>query len=297
MDLKERLKKVEFDPLYKVSLTDDVSKSWQRNNNIKLFLANEILNILKEIYEPLGMWGQNPRESQKRDYGVIIDNDWSPLMQADTNWSGHSIIFNRCNKFIVNNYRILGKESFDIDGETFSYKNQIVFNIDDDEKETIDKIKKILKIVKHKKNEIFLMGTPMYDNLISLFRKTMGIGDEAQHFYETKIRDFFPDIIDYKSTKGRGDYEDRKQGVDVWKTHKDFKTTDQIKSVCNIYKKKDGWFIDVAISQNSKCTYYVFVCLESRIMVFKNDKTKIVIEEDGVFFPDELLYKDKLYDK
>ena len=66
MNIQERLKTLNIDPLFKMSLDDNISRSWQRNNNIKLFLAKEIINILKEMYEPLGMWLQNPK-SEKKD--------------------------------------------------------------------------------------------------------------------------------------------------------------------------------------------------------------------------------------
>lgn len=296
MDIKERLKSLNTDPSYIMGLNDDITKSWTRKDKIKLYLKEEILKILKEVYEPLGMWGQNPR-TKKKDLGVIIDGDWSPLMQADTNFSCHTIIFNKCNDYIVNMYKKLNKEHFEIDGDTFSYKNLFVFNIEENEDVTIDKLKKLLKIVRYKKNEIFLIGTPMYDTLIRLFRKTMEIGDKAQRFYEDKIRDFFPDLIDYKSTKGRGDYNDRKQGVDIWKNHGDYNSTDQVKSICNIIKKNDGWFLDISMSQNSICDYYVFVCINKRIIIFNNDKNKMTFYNNGVFFSDELLYKDVIYEK
>jgi len=297
MNIQERLRNLQIDPLYKISLTDDISKSWQRNDNIKLYLAKEILGILKEIYEPLGMWAQNPKKIDKPDFGVIINNEWSPLMQADTNYTCHSLIFNRCNKFLLGLYRKKGIEEIIIDGTLFTYKEQIVFKSEDSETETIDKLKKILKIVKYKKNEIFLIGTEMYDNLISLFNKTMSIGDLAQKFYEKDIYFFFPDLLEYKSTEGRGDYNDRKEGVDVWKIHNDgSKTTDQIKSTCNIQKRENGYFVDVSMSKKSKCTYYVFVCVDSKIMIFKNDKEKMTFEENGVLFNNDLLFKEKIYE-
>jgi hypothetical protein len=297
MDIKERLKTLNVDPLYRTSLEDGLSKSWQRNKNIKLFLAKEIITILKEIYEPLGMWQQNPTEFQKIDFGVIINGEWSPLMQADTNYSGHSLIFNRCNKFLLNLYRVKGIESIEIEGTVFSYKEQIVFNFNDTENETIEKLKKILKIVRYKKNEIFLVGCEMYLQLVELFNKTMGIGDLAQKFYEKDIKYFFPDIVEFKSTKGRGDYNDRKEGIDIWKTHIGYKTTDQIKSVCNFNEIEGGYFFDISMSETSKCTYYVFVCINKKIMVFKNDKDKLIFKDNGVFFPIELLYKEKEYVK
>lgn len=297
MDIKERLKTLNIDSLYQTSLDEDLAKSWQRKKSIKLFLAQEIRNILQEIYEPLGMWGQNPDTKDAIDLGVIIDGKWSPLMQGDTHYSGHSLIFNKCNRYIVNKFRKEGLVQFEIDGTIFSYKEQIVFGFEDTEEETIEKIKKILKIVRYKKNEIFLFGCEMYNTLIGLYNRTMNKGDEAQRFYEDDIYYFFPDMKSYVSTKGRGDYKDRKEGIDIWKIHKDgSKTTDQIKSVCNLERKNNGWFVNVAMSENSKCTYYVFVCLKSRIIVFNNDKNKMIFEDGGVFFPDELIHEEKKYE-
>lgn len=296
MDVRERLKSLEIDPLVKLSLSEDLAKSWQRRNKIKLYISNEINEILKEIYEPIGMWLQNPDTIHRQDFGVIKDNQWSPLNQADTNYSGHCIIFNRCNKFLVSLYRKKNIETIKIDDEVFSYKNQIVFNDYDLDEEVLEKLKKIFKLIRYKKNEIFLYGSEMCDNLISLYNRTMNMGNEAQSYYEQRIYDFFDDLVGYTSSKGRGDYEDRKQGVDIWKNHKGYKTTDQVKKVCNIIVKDDYYFLDVAMSERSKCDFYVFVCVGARIVVFKNDKSKMIFKKDGVLIHKDLLHKEKFYD-
>lgn len=296
MDINERLKKLNRNPYYKVSLVESVAKSWQRKDKIKKLLINEIISILKEIYDPLGMWGQNPTETVNKDYGVIINNEWSPLMQADTNYSGHCLIFNRCNLYLANLYTMKGIESIMIDGTLFSYKDPIVFYENDSDYETIEKIEKILKIVRYKKNEIFLIGSDMYNSLVELYDRTMGIGNVAQKFYENDIYYFFPDIIKYESTNGRGNYKDRKEGTDIWKTHDGYKTSDQVKSIGNFQIYDDGYFFEVVISENSKCDYYVFVNIDKIIFVLKNEKDKIRIGNNGVFFPSELLHKLKRYD-
>lgn len=295
MDIKERLKTLQIDPLYRTSLDENLALCWQRNDNIKYFLAGEIRKILEELYKPLGMWGQNPKTKDKVDFGVIEDGKWSPLMQADTHYTGHTIIFNRCNKSLVDYYRKTGKESIEIDGTIFSYKDQIVFSHDDSESKTIEKIKKILKIVRHKKENIFLIGCDLYNVLIQSYKKTMDRGDEAQKFYEKDINFFFPDLIEYVSTTGRGDYNDRKEGVDVWKKHVNYNSTDQIKSVGTIIDKRDYYIINTSISPKSKCDYFVFVVVGKRIIVFRNDKSKIEYTNEGVKFPKELRHEEKFY--
>lgn len=296
MDVNERLKNLKRNPYYKVSLVESVAKSWQRNNVIKKFLLTDINLILWEVYEPLGMWGQNPQEKKNNDYGVIIDNLWSALNQADTNYSGHCLIFNKCNAYIANLYYYKGIESITIDGTVFSYKDPIVFYENDSQHETIEKIKKIMKIVRHKKNEIFLIGSKTYKILVDLYDKTMGFGDLSQKFYEKDIHYFFPDIVEFESTNGRGNYKDRKEGTDIWKTHNGYKTSDQVKGISYFEKHDDGYFIDVSISENSNCDYYVFVSIDRIILVFKNEKDKIRWGKTGVFFPNEILYKLKKYD-
>ena len=262
---------------------------------IRLYIKNKILSLLKDIYEPLGMWTQNPKETEY-DLGVIYDGEWDPLMQADTNYTGWSMIFNRCNMYLVNLYRNRGIEQIDIFDEKFSYKNQFIFKSTDSHEEIFLNIDKIFKIIEYKKEEIFLIGNPFCESLRSLFKKTMGLGDKAQEFYIKDIHYFFNDIESYVASKGRGDKRDRVEGIDVWKTHKNGKkTTDQIKLVCVIQSTEDGYIINTGMSKKCKSDYYVFVCVDKRIMIFYNIKDKLIFTDDGVFFPNELLYKEKKY--
>jgi hypothetical protein len=296
MDIKERLRTLDINPISEVRLDDSLSKLWQSNIKIKLHIKFKILDILKEIYEPMGLWTQNPTEKTE-DIGVIYNGKWDELMQADTNYSGHSIIFNRCNLFIYNLYRKKGIESIEIGGEIFTYKEPIIFYKNDSDVDTIKKIDRIFKIIEYKKEEIFLIGNPFCEELRSLFRKFMELGDKAQHFYEKHIHEFFDDIVNYESTKGRGDKRDRTEGIDVWKTHTSRKSTDQIKGTCKITPLEDGYLVNVAMSKNSKCDYYVFVCGEEKIMIFDNIKEKLTFTDNGVIFPNELLYKEKNYNE
>lgn len=294
MDVRDRLKNLKYDPLLKICLEEDLSRGFQRRPKIKKFISENINNILQEVYEPIGLWKQNP-DHFSPDLGVIINEKWSALNQADTHYTGHCMIFNRCNKYILNLYRKKGIENIKIDGEIFSYKDPIVFYKEDLDEQVIKKLEKIFKIVRHKRNEIFLHTSEFAQELIKLYDKTMGIGDEAQHFYEKHIYEFFEDLLSYKSTKGRGDYDDRKQGVDIWKKHKGYDSTDQVKSICTVSEKNNYFLIDVSISATSKCDYFVFVCIGKRILVFKNDKSKIIFTKEGIQLPKELLIKQKFY--
>ena len=60
--------------------------------------------------------------------------------------------------------------------------------------------------------------------------------------------------------------------------------------------KDDYYFLDVAMSERSKCDFYVFVCVGARIVVFKNDKSKMIFKKDGVLIHKDLLHKEKFYD-
>jgi hypothetical protein len=293
MDVKERLKNL--DPLLKMSLSNECALIFYNKIKYRVYIKNKILPILKSIYEPLGMWGQKPGEDEVQE-GIINQGFWDPLMQGDTHYTGWSWMFNRCNKYLLSLYREKGIESIVIDGVTFSYKEQIRFEPTDTFEVFTEKIDKIFKIIEHKKYEIFLLGNPFCEQLRTEYRRTMSIGDEAQSFYLSDINYFFNDLKTYVASTGRGDLKDMKEGVDVWKTHNDGrKTTDQIKSTSNIKRLKEGFLINTGMSEKCKADYYVFVSGKEKIMVFKNDKTKIVFTEDGVFFPIELLYKEKDY--
>lgn len=293
MDIKERLKNL--DPLLKLALSNETALIFFNKIEYRVYIKDKILPILKSVYEPLGMWDQKPGEV-KEQLGVINEGNWDPLMQGDTHYTGWSWIFNRCNKYLLNLYRLEGKESIKINGVVFSYKEQFRFEPTDGFKEFTEKIDKIFKIIEYKKLEIFLLGKPFCEQLRTEYRRTMSIGDEAQNFYLLDINYFFNDLKSYVASTGRGDLKDMKEGVDVWKTHNDGrKTTDQIKSTSKISPLNNGYLINTGMSEKCKADYYVFVSGKERIMVFNNDKTKIVFTDDGVFFPTELLYDEKEY--
>lgn len=293
MDIKERLKSL--DPLFKVALPNDTALIFYNKIEYRVYIKNKILPILKSIYEPLGMWGQKPGEV-KEQLGIINNGIWDPLMQGDTHYTGWSWIFNRCNKYLLSLFREKGMEFIKISGEIFSYKEQFRFEPTDSYDEFTKKIDKIFKIIEHKKFEIFLLGNPFCEQLRTEYRRTMSIGDEAQNFYLLDINYFFDDIQSYVASTGSGDLKDMTEGVDVWKTHNDGKkTTDQIKSTSKIIPLKDGYLINTGMSEKCKADYYVFVSGKERIMVFNNDKTKIVFTDEGVFFPTELLRREKEY--
>lgn len=293
MDIKERLKNL--DPLFKAALPNDTALIFYNKIEYRVYIKNKILPILKSIYEPLGMWGQKPGEV-KEQLGIINNGIWDPLMQGDTHYTGWSWIFNRCNKYLLSLFREKGMEFIKISGEIFSYKEQFRFEPTDSYDEFTKKIDKIFKIIEYKKFEIFLLGNPFCEQLRTEYRRTMSIGDEAQNFYLLDINYFFNDIQSYVASTGSGDLKDMTEGVDVWKTHNNGKkTTDQIKSTSKIIPLKDGYLINTGMSERCKADYYVFVSGKERIMVFNNDKSKIVFTEEGVFFPTELLYREKEY--
>jgi hypothetical protein len=298
INIKERLKDIIIDPLCKTSVTREVMLQVQRKNVYKIPISREINRMLEELYSPLGLWGQNPK-SKDEDFGVLDENgNWGIQNLFDTNYSCHEVLFNRCNLSILQLYRKRGIESIDILGETFSYKEPIIINEETlkNEKETIYRFKKLLTIVDHFKNKIFLPGNEMFDKLVEICSTTMSRGDNTQKFYVDNIHDFFDDIIDVKASGGLGDYEDRKKGVDVWTKHEDGEVLmHQIKGTCDLTTYKGGYLINSALSQTSKCDLYVFVCEDHRILILKNDKNEMEWTKDGVFFPITLKVNEKFY--
>lgn len=300
-EIKNRLQNLEKkDPLL-VLVNEEVVESFTNDNFIKLYIRKEINDILKEIYEPLGCWLQNPKpNSREGHFGVVINGEWSKLNQVDTNYSCHVVLFNRCNNFLLQQYRKLGLEQITISGETFSYKEQFQFDKDYhlDKIVAKDKVRKLLLIIRHNKNKIFLPNNPIHDNLISICVNRMERGDERQGFYVKHINDFFNDITDLVASEGSGDSADMIEGIDVWTTHSDStKKTHQVKGTCNIKKVDGGYEIGASVSETSKCDYFVFVCGEQRIIVFETDYTKMTFYKGTgiIFFNDDLKYLDKTY--
>ncbi len=303
LELKERLKSLpKKDPLL-VLVDFDVVASWQNQNLIKLPLSDEINSILKEIYEPLGKWLQNPTKNARiGHFGVVfeeLDIPWSFLNQINTNYSCHVILINRCNKLILDYYKIKGKETFTIDGVVFSYKNQFQFTDNEPINVTNEKINKILVLIKHYKEQIFISGNEIYELLEQACDSSMNKGDERQKFYLDHIDDFFNDIINIKSSSGRGDSADMDEGIDIWTTHSNgYIKTHQVKGVGTIIKVDGGYKIKApSVSRTSKCDYFVFVVGEKRILVLKKDYTKMrFFDGTGfVFFDEELKHKDMIY--
>lgn len=293
-DRKERLKSLKKDELFKTSVDDELTKSWQNNPEIKIYILKKINSILKEVFEPINMWRQNPN-SKNDDFGVVINNEWSELNQVDTNYSCHTFLFNRCNQYLVSLYRKRNIEEIIIDGEIFTYKHLFIFNSEMSNNEIILNLERIFKLIRYNGNKIFSIGSESYNGLCEICNRTMGVGDRAQKFYENDIKYFFPDLLSYTSSNGKGHFNDRKQGIDIWKEHETYKSTDQVKLIKDYYFDGDNYIIDVVISNNSNITYYVFVVNFVKILILKNDVSLIKFGTQNITFPKELFYKEKDY--
>jgi len=298
ISLKERLSKITIDPLCKTSVTRDIMLQIQRNKNYNEIIREEIQRMLKETYSTIGLWGQNP-SSELEDFGVLDkDGNWDLQNLFDTNYSCHEILFNRCNLFLLNLYRKRGIENIEISGEIFSYKNPIIIDHDvlKNEEETIKRINKLLKIINHFKEKIFLPENEIFDILYNTCKKTMLIGDVFQEFYVKNINDFFNDIVLVKEFGGLGNYIDRKKGIDVHTEHIDGNIlTHQIKGTCDIITSDDGYLINASISKDNKCNFFVFVCKQERIIVLRNNSNQMKFNDNGVFFPKKLKIDDRNY--
>lgn len=299
IEIKNRLKEVEkLDPLV-ILVNQKVIRSFQKDNNIRFYIKDLMNKLLKELYEPLGYWGQSPSEKKEKHFGVVKDNYWMEVNQFDTNHSTHILLFNRVNKFIVSYFRKFNTP-LKINQYIFTPKDQFQFdeNYYKDYKKTKSEIDRFFVILNHYRDKIFLPGNDIYDVMVNICRSTMERGQKAQDFYVSNINEIFDDITNIKSVKERGEYDDMTKGVDVWTKHKDDKIiTHQVKSVCQIHKTKDGYVINTIIPPSSRCNYFVFVCIDERILIFSIDYSKIRINkgEETVFFDNDLLYFDKTY--
>ncbi len=301
LNIKERLKNITVGTQLKPAVTKDIATGIQRKTKFRDFIATEIDRILKEIYEPLNLYGINPNSPDSPRLGVLDENgNWAYQNYFDTNYSCHEILFNRCNLYIFNLYKKKGIESIEISGETFSYLTPIVIdeNTLKNDSLTLRKLKKLLILIDNFKEQIFSPGSEILELLINTCKTSSFHGDQGQKFYVDHIHDFFDDIIKVREIGGHGNAEDRKTGIDVWTHHKnDTSLSHQIKGICDFKQVEGGFLVNAALSPNSRCDLYVFVCLDKQILILRNIKEELVWGDQGVFFPINLKINEKFYSK
>ena len=301
LNIKERLKNITVGTQLKPAVTKDIVKSIQRNETHRNYIATEIDRILKEIYEPLNLFGVNPNFPKSPKLGVLDENgNWGYQNYFDTNYSCHEILFNRCNIYIFNLYKKKGIESIEISGETFSYLTPIVIDEKTLENDnlTLRKIKKLLILIDKFKEQVFSPGSEILELLINTCKTSSFYGDKSQSFYVKHINDFFDNISEVREIGGFGNAEDRKTGIDIWTYHKDGSSlSHQIKGTCSFVQVEGGFLVNAALSPSSRCDLYVFVCLDKQILILRNIKEELVWGDQGVFFPIKLKYNQKFYSK
>lgn len=303
LELKEKLANLKRDPLYRTILPHRVAKEWYKSKVICPHISSIIIKIMKDTYTPLGLWLQNPDTKGKRDFGVVYGIDWDLINYADTNYSSWVPIFNNTHRFFIDYCRMRDiKDVVVIYGEEFSINEDFSFTLDSlkNLNETKLKIRRFLILTYFLRNSIFHPESDTCKELLNIIEGTTKRGNEAEDFFETHINDVFDDIVTYKKTKGKGDYDDRKQGVDFWMTHQTSGSTLNVKSVSKIDDSNDNiYIIDVAISETSKCNYFAFIEGSQKILLFENDNTKIIrnVDNKGMGFPSELLRKKIVYNE
>lgn len=281
IDIKNRLKNLKRVSGYKSCMDREISKTINKNNELKLLIRERINLSLKKVYYPLGQWLQNPT-SVKEDFGVVINGEWTTHNQFDTNHWGHPVIFNKCNLYLHK----LNKEQIVFDMDCCTNENII---------ETKIKLFSLLDVMDDLRNEIFHPDSDICKNLIEICNSSMKIGDEAQKFCVDRIYDFFNGIRDLKQSYGRGDYNDRKEGIDVWLYMIDNNTIKlQIKNNLMFIEYDDHYVISSNTTKNSNCNYYFFVNPGKRIVCFKNGDG---IDHIKGIFPKSLLHKDITYNE
>jgi len=279
IDIKNRLKNLRIVRGYKTCMDREIAKSINKNNELKLLIRERINLSLEKVYYPLGQWLQNPT-SIKQDFGVVINGIWSTQNQFDTNHWGHPVIFNKCNLYLHE-----------------MNKDQIVFELDCCNKENIKdtkaKILSLLDVMDEIRNEIFHPDSDVCKILIDICDSSMKIGDDAQKFCVDHISDFFNGITKLTQSFGRGDYNDRKEGIDVWIDMVGNITNKiQIKNNVKFIEYDDYYIISANTTKNTNCNYYFFVDTGNRIVSFKNGEG---IDHIKGIFPKSLLYKDLIY--
>lgn len=216
-----------------------------------------IREILKSIYEPLGLWGRapNPNDDCSTNFGVInifphSEQDvWSVLNRFDTNYKVEKKL----------------KEWFN----TVSKNNRTQEDF--------------LYWIGKNKNNLFGPDSKYTKILVDLNMETINSGNKNEEFAVSVIKDKFPNAIVKRFCSG--DFRDTLKGIDINVQDGNYDFNIQVKPFTKIISSvsPDGKkFFDVFSKiQTEKYSErnvnrFMFVNLDlQQFIVFKNEKSKI----------------------
>jgi len=285
-------KKVGYEVTF-FQVLSEIGEYKYKDKCIKYRISDSINFILKEYYEPLGLWLRNPHpQSKLTDFGVVLLNRWHRLNTLNTNLSGQLYLFSQCN-VILESLKKSGKDYIEIDGKIiYTEKIRIGENWREDIESTYEKIHSLLLIVRKYSNLLLDYNSPQCKEMMSICANVMMIGDIGEMLFKRFINEFFPNYLRMKCSSGLGDPLDRETGVDFWVVNSNnFEEKIQVK-YANYYINNENQILTKSkFSTRSNCHYWVMVYKDSIIML-KNDLNKNKQLQDTTWvFPEEVVVK------
>lgn len=265
---------------------------------IKYRISDSIKFIIKEYYQPLGLYKRNPHPDSKiEDFGVVINNKWHRINTLETNQSGQLFLFSQCN-IILESLRNSGQTFVIIYNKKISTERII---IGENWKENIDliydKIHNLLLIVRKYGLKLLDHNSIIFKEMISICADVMLVGDIGEMLFGRYIDEFFEDYLEIKKSSGLGDPLDIQTGIDFWIRYPNNKEiTIQVK-YGHYYNNNEQIFTKSKFSKYSNCDFWVLV-YKGDIIMIKNDrnKNKRLQDTTWIFNPDVIVKKIKIID-
>ena len=253
------------------SETEKIRKIFNSNPSVKFVFKRNIDAILREVF-PDNYYGND--EYGEGEMSGIYDLEKqgrSVINKLNTNYSCFCVLLNDINT-------VLSKKGENI--IDFSNKSNI---------EQVTLTNKFVNIINLYKNRIFDTKSSTFINLMSILNDTNKWGDDRESLVVDRLKPIFGEKNVSKVGK-LGSRQDMIGGVDCEIIIDNKVNTAQIKPFNGV--KSEKGFIQVMGSANVKKYHtdlLVFANLKGKILIFKNDNTKIV---GGVFvFPEnDLIY-------
>jgi hypothetical protein len=274
----------------KVSVKD--TKKWLSNSYFK---TNNIINfnkILKDVYKPVGHWGEkNPEKKENKAItgvvGLIWEEErWSVLNRINTNFKSLSVLINKINEVIINYSKIT---------KPFDFKNN-EFGTEEFNKE----YQRFINYLYTHRDRIFLKltketGSETLNSVINTIKGTMKVGDKSEKITFDNIKKIFDDIQWIQKVGGSGERVDMIEGVDIrFKREGKPEQTIQVKTISMVEEYDNEYhLIGVGMDNHYNVDYLALVVKED-LYLFEYDSQLIDLRPNGDLIIDKTLLVKKI---
>jgi hypothetical protein len=275
--------KINETTMLKQVITESVSESCSKSDNESIRFIFNINPIVKQTYRYgidsalKSVFSENYYERGESGGGEMsgiynLESEGrSVLNKMNTNYSCFCILMKDINKLLVS----LNQPTLDLIGQS--------------PKKQIDEVNRMVDIIDQFKFRIFATKSKTFQNILSTLSQNNKLGDEREDKSVVNLKKIFGDKNVIKVGK-LGDKDDMIGGIDAEIMIDGKKQTAQIKPFKS-YTNSDGKYtiFGTANVKPYKTDLLIFIKYNNDMLIFNNDKTKIV-GGNFVFNESSLIY-------